>query len=173
MMLGAGWLATLPHRQFHVIDYKIIMAKTIKTWGYCPVWGLQHPELTDVGSGEQEQVLFATNISWTNNTSEYQQLNHKGQVQGIMLYDATLDWSLSANISHEYEDTFQNFYAPAMEMVLSNSIGRHLLESDKGFGYDPDDAVSVLKTINITQTNDGPATLDLQGTIFYLGGEGE
>lgn len=60
-----------------------------------------------------------------------------------------------------------------MEMVLSNSIGRHLLESEKGFGYDPADAVSVLKSVNITQSNDGPASLDLQGTIFYLGGEGE
>lgn len=149
------------------------MAKSIKTWGLAPVWGLQHPEMTDVGSGVEEQVLFATNITWTNNTSEYQQLNHKGQVMGILLYDATLDWSMTANVSYEYEATFQDYYAPAMEMVLSNDIGRHLLESEKGFAYDPDDAVSVLKTINITQTNDGAASLDLSGTIFYLGGEGE
>lgn len=40
--------------------------KHIKRFGSTPVFGLQHEELTDVGSGVYEEVLFATNITWTN-----------------------------------------------------------------------------------------------------------
>lgn len=147
------------------------MAKSIKRWGRTPVFGLQHPEMTDIGSGEMDQVLFATNITWTNSQKDYEQLNHLGQVQGYMIYDAQLDWSLTANVDHTYQTTFQNYYAPAMEVVLSNDIGKQLLESEAGLGYDPNDAVSILKTINITQTNDGAAELSLDGTIYYFSGE--
>lgn len=147
------------------------MAKSIKRWGRTPVWGLQHPEMTDIGSGEMDQVLFATNITWTNSQKDYEQLNHLGQVQGYMIYDAQLDFSMTANVDHEYQDTFQNYYAPAQEVILSNDIGKQLLESETGLGYDPDDAVSILKSINITQTNDGAAELSLDGTIYYFSGE--
>lgn len=147
------------------------MAKSIKRWGRTPVFGLQHPEMTDIGSGEMDQVLFATNVQWTNSQKDYEQLNHLGQVQGYMIYDSQLDWSLTANVDHTYQTTFQNYYAPAMEVVLSNDIGKQLLESEAGLGYDPNDAVSILKTINITQTNDGAAELSLDGTIYYFSGE--
>lgn len=149
------------------------MAKSIKRWGRTPVWGLQHPEMTDLGTGTEGQVLFATNITWTNSQKDYEQVNHLGQVQGYLIYDAQLDWSMTANVDHTYQTTFQNYYAPAMEVVLSNDIGKQLLESESGLGYDPDDAVSILKTVNITQTNDGAAELSLDGTIYYFGGEGE
>lgn len=68
---------------------------------------------------------------------------------GYMIYDAQLDWSMTANVDYEYEDTFQNFYAPAMELVLSNDIGKQLLESSSGLNYDPDDAVSILKSVTL------------------------
>lgn len=148
------------------------MAKSIKRWGKTPVWGLQHPEMTDVGSGKQEQVLFATNITWTNTNKDFEQVNHAGQVQGYMIYDAQLDWSMTANVDHAYEDTFQDYYAPAMELVLSNDIGKQLLESPTGLDYDAEDATSILKSVNITQTSDGAAELSLDGTIYYFGGEG-
>lgn len=144
------------------------MAKSIKRWGKTPVWGLQHPEMTDVGSGKQEQVLFATNITWTNTNKDFEQVNHAGQVQGYMIYDAQLDWSMTANVDHAYEGTFQNFYAPAMELVLSNDIGKQLLESPTGLDYDAEDATSILKSVNITQTSDGAAELSLDGTIYYF-----
>lgn len=148
------------------------MPKSLKTWGRVPVWGLQHPEMTDVGSGTEEQVLFATNISWSSEIKDYEQSNHLGQIQGYLVYDATMNWSMTANVDAEYEDTFQNYYATAQELVLSNDIGRHILESPTGLNYDPDDAVSILKTVNITQTNDGAAELSLDGTIYYFSGEG-
>lgn len=148
------------------------MAKSLLRFGRTPSWGLQHPEMTDTGSAGEQQVLFATNIAWTNETDEYVQKNHLGQDMGLILYDARLGWSMTANVDHEYQSTFQNFYAPAQEVILSNDIGKQLLESESGFGYDPADAVSVLKTVNITQTNDGATELSLDGTIFYFGGEG-
>lgn len=148
------------------------MPKSLKTWGRVPVWGLQHTEMTDVGSGTEEQVLFATNISWSSEIKDYEQSNHLGQIQGYLVYDATMNWSMTANVDAEYEDTFQNYYATAQELVLSNDIGRHILESPTGLNYDPDDAVSILKTVNITQTNDGAAELSLDGTIYYFSGEG-
>lgn len=144
------------------------MAKSIKRWGKTPVWGLQHPEMTDVGSGVEEQVLFATNITWTNTIKDYEQVNHAGQVQGYMIYDAQLDWSMTANVDYEYQDSFQNYYAPAMEVILSNDIGKQLLESPEGLNYDPADAVSILKSVNITQTSDGAAELSLDGSIYYF-----
>ncbi len=92
---------------------------------------------------------------------------------GYAIYDAQMDWSMTANVDYEFEDTFQNYYATAQELVLSNDIGKHILESPTGLDYDPDDAVSILKTVNITQTNDGAAELSLDGTVYYFGGEGE
>lgn len=64
------------------------MAKSIKRFGRTPVFGLQHPEMTDLGTGTEEQVLFATNVQWTNSQKDYEQLNHLGQVQGYMIYDS-------------------------------------------------------------------------------------
>lgn len=147
------------------------MARSIKRFGRTPVWGLQHPEMTDLGTGTEEQVLFATNITWTSEIKDYEQINHLGQVQGYMVYDATMSWSMTANVDHTYQDTFQNYYATAQEVVLSNDIGKHLLESEAGLGYDPDDAVSILKSVNITQTSDGAAELSLDGAIYYFSGE--
>lgn len=149
------------------------MAKSIKRWGTTPVWGLEHPEMTDIGSGEEEQVLLATSIDWNNSIKDYEQSNHVGQTQGYMIYDAQMDWSLTANVNHDYQATFQDYYAPAMELMLSNDIGRHLLESDSGLGYCSADATSILKQESISQSNDGAASLSLNGTLYYFGGEGE
>lgn len=142
--------------------------KNIRRFGRTPAWGLQHPEMTDLGTGTEAPVLFATNITWTSEIKDYEQLNHLGQVMGYMITDATMSWSMSANVDHTYEDTFQNYYSTAQEVILSNDIGRHILESPTGLNYDPNDAVSILKTVNITQTNDGAAELSLDGTIYYF-----
>lgn len=147
--------------------------KNIRRFGRTPVWGLQHAEVTDTGSGGEQQVLFATNITWNTDIKDYEQSNHLGQTQGYLIFDATLGWSMTANVDHEYQSTFQNFYAPAQEVILSNDIGKQLLESPAGLGYNPADATSILKTVNITQTNDGAAELSLDGTIYYFSGEGE
>lgn len=80
---------------------------------------------------------------------------------------------MTANVDHEYHDSFQNFYAPAMELVLSNDIGKQLLESPAGLGYNPADATSILKSVNINQSSDGAAELSLDGTIYYFSGEGQ
>lgn len=149
------------------------MAKSIKRWGTTPVWGLDHPEMTDIGSGEEEQVLLATSIDWSNSIKDFEQTNHAGQVQGYMIYDGQMDWSLTANVNNDYHDTFQDYYAPAMELMLSNDIGRHLLESDAGLGYCAADATSILKSESLNQTNDGAVSLSLNGTLYYFSGEGE
>lgn len=145
--------------------------KNIKRFGSTPVYGLQHEELTDVGSGVYEEVLFATNISWSSEIKDYEQLNFRGQSIGYMITDAQLNWSMQANVNHDYEGNFGDFYHPAQELILSNDIGKQLLESEVGLGYDPQDAVSILKTVNITQTNDGAAELSLDGTIYYFPSE--
>lgn len=148
------------------------MAKSIKRFGLTPRWGLGSAETTDLGTGTTSApVLFATSISWDNETDEFVQKNHLGQDAGLLLYDARLNWSLEANVNHDYEATFQNYYAPAEELVLHNSIGKQLLESQSGFGYDPDDATSILKTVSINETNDGATTLSLGGTIYYFSGD--
>lgn len=149
------------------------MAKSIKRWGITPIWGLEHPEMTDIGSGEEEQVLLANSVDWNNTNKDFEQTNHLGQVQGYMIYDGQMDWSLNATVNNAYKGTFQSYYAPAMELMLSNALGRALLESETGLGYDPDDAVSILKSESISQTSDGAATLSLSGTLYYFGGEGD
>lgn len=147
------------------------MARSIKRFGLTPRFGLGHAEMTDLGTGTEAPVLFATSISWDNETDEYVQKNHLGQDMGIMLYDARVNWQLEANVNHEYEDTFQEFYHPAQELILSNQLGRQLLESQSGFNYDPDDAVSILKTVSINETNDGATTFSLSGTLYYFSGD--
>lgn len=148
------------------------MSKSLRRFGKTPVWGLQHPEMTDLGTGTEEQVLFATQIQWNSEIRDYEQTNHLGQIQGYLVYDATMNWSMTANVDVEFQDTFQNYYTTAQELVLSNDIGRHILESPTGLNYDPQDAISILKTVNISQTNDGAAELSLDGTIYYFSGEG-
>lgn len=61
-----------------VKKYMATSLKNIKRWGRTPVWGLQHPEMTDTGSAGEQQVLFATSISWTNDIKDYEQSNHLG-----------------------------------------------------------------------------------------------
>lgn len=149
------------------------MAKSIKRWGITPVWGLETPEMTDIGSAGEVQVLLATSVDWTPTIKDYEQVNHAGQVMGYMVYDAQMDWSLSANVNNAYKDTYADYYAPAMELTLSNSMGLDMLESAAGLGYDHADAVSICKSPSISQTSDGAATMSLSGTVYYFGGEGE
>lgn len=144
------------------------MAKTIKRWGATPVWGLEEVETTTAG-----QMLLATSIDWTPTMKDYEQTNHLGQVQGYLIYDGQVDWSMTANIIHEKRSAFLDHYVPASEIVLSNTLGKDLLESDAGLGYDPDDAVSICKQASVSQTSDGAASLNLSGTVYYFGGEDE
>lgn len=49
------------------------MAKTIKRFGKTPIYGLQKPETTIIDDGStEEQILLATNISWTNTVRDYE-----------------------------------------------------------------------------------------------------
>lgn len=85
-----------------------------------------------------------------------------------MMIDAQMDWSMTANIDYEFSDSFGGYYFPGAELVLANDVGRRLLESPKGLNYDPEDAVSILKQVNISQSNDSATTFDLSGTIYYF-----
>lgn len=145
------------------------MAKSFKRFGVTPAWGLEKVEKED----NKDQVLLANSIDWTNNISDYEQTNHVGQVQGYMIYDATMDWSMSANVIHNKLDCMGEYYAPAMEITLANDLGRKLLESTSGLGYCASEATSILKSESISQTSDGALTLSLNGTVYYFGGEGD
>lgn len=145
------------------------MAKTIKRFGKTPIYGLERPEMTITDDGStEEQILLATNINWQNSTKDYEQLGTRGGVIGYMLVDAQMDWSMTANVDVAYSDTFGNYIFPGSEMILSNDIGRRLLEAPQGLNYDPADAVSILKQVSISQSNDGPASFDLSGTVYYF-----
>lgn len=78
------------------------MSKSLRRFGKTPVWGLQHPEMTDLGTGTEEQVLFATQIQWNSEIRDYEQTNHLGQIQGYLVYDATMNWSMTANVDVEF-----------------------------------------------------------------------
>lgn len=84
------------------------------------------------------------------------------------MIDAQMDWSMTANIDVTYQDTFGGYYFPGAQLILANDVGRRLLESPQGLNYDPADAVSILKQVNISQSNDSATTFDLSGTIYYF-----
>lgn len=142
------------------------MAKAIKRWGTTPEWGVEHAE-----TACNTQMLLVSSIDWNNSMKDYEQTNHLGQVQGYMIYDGQVDWSMTANIVHNARSTFLDHYVPASELVLSNTLGKEMLENDSGLGYDPDDAVSICKTASISQSSDGAASFNLSGTVYYFGGE--
>lgn len=144
------------------------MAKALKRFGVTPTWGLQKVEKQEGGT----QDLLATSIDMSNNMSDYEQTNHLGQVQGYLIYDGSMDWSMSANVIHDRLDCAMAAYAPAQELMLANDLGRHLLEASSGLGYNPAEATSIIKSVSTSQTNDGPMSLNLNGTIYYFGGEG-
>ena len=116
------------------------------------------------GIDKPEPGLFVSSVEYTPSCETYEQLDEKGEVQGVALYKQRVEVSLSGEVPHETGSGAPSFHLGGT-ITLANEC-----PDDRWLGgVAPEATTTVINGLPYTRNREGAQEISITATIYPFG----